>query len=165
MGTVPDTRADRTITNAQSWLPNASSKLGDIVVSALAGAEIKARRGAGLDNCDLKVNIQTAGHGRGCTARKSKESVTGHCTRIYKTLHKDPSKCMFWYEVFLLAEQYPAGAGPHRLMWICLREDEKKPSLLPSLCFSQCFHSVSCSSASVLDQDTITEGPEIPCLF
>lgn len=166
-GTASDTRADRTIATAQSWLLNASSKLGDIVFAALAGAEIKASRRAGQDSSDLKVNIQTAGHGRGCTAWKSR----GKCDRgtaqgvIETCAIKDPSKCMFWYEVDPLAEQHPSAAvHTDSWMWTCLREDEKKtPSLLPSLWFSQCFHSVGCSSASVLSRET--ESPEIPCLF
>lgn len=74
---------------------------------------------------------------------------------------------MFWYEEYPLAEQYPAAAGPHRLLDVDMSQRgwEKKPSLIPFLWFSQCFHSVGCSSASVLNKETITEGPEIPCLF
>lgn len=124
-------RTDRTITTSQSWLLNASPKLGNFMVSALGGGEIKASRGAGQDSSDLKVNIQTAGHSRGCTAWKSR----GKCDRgtaqglIETCTIKDPSKCMFWYEVYPLAEQYPAVADPHRLLDVDMSQRmRKKPS-------------------------------------
>lgn len=134
--------------------------------AALAGDETKASRRAGQDSSDLKVNTQTAGHGRGCTAWKSR----GKCDRgtaqgvIETCTIKDPSKCMFWYEVDPLAEQHPSAACPQILGRGHVSERMRKnPSLLPSLWFSQRFHSAGCSSASVLSRET--ESPEIPCLF